>query len=177
MNKLFLLLFLIPMLSSAAPEFIEDDCSVCEKTYPNGHKYVGSWKNGNQTGAGTYTWPDGQKYVGSFKNGMRDGNGAQTYPNGHKYVGSWKNDNQTGVATYTWPNGLKYVGSWKNGMREGVGTQTYVDGEYVGSWKNDKFDSGTMEIIKEGKKHSIVFLDGKELGEKAGQDYLKKKAN
>jgi len=211
------------MLSSAAPEFIRDSCSLCEKTYSNGQKYVGSWKNDEKNGTGTYTWPNGQKYVGSFKNGdangtgtwtwpsgqkyvgsykngKRHGTGTMTYSNGQKYVGSFKNGDENGTGTYTWPrgqkyvgsykngkrhgtgtmtysNGQKYVGSWKNGKRHGTGTYTYVDGKYVGSWKNNEFDTGTREMIHEGKKYSFVFLDGKELSEKEGKDYLQKQAN
>ena len=28
-------------------------------TYPNGEKYVGEWKDGEQNGQGTYTYPNG----------------------------------------------------------------------------------------------------------------------
>ena len=39
------------------------------KTYPDGRKYVGEFKNGLLNGQGTYTNPDGRKFVGEFKDG------------------------------------------------------------------------------------------------------------
>ena len=36
--------------------------------YPNGNKYVGSWKNGKKN-EGTYTWSKGDEYVGEYKDG------------------------------------------------------------------------------------------------------------
>ena len=40
-------------------------------TYPDGHKYVGEWKNGKYNGLGTSTYPDGGKYVGEFNDDKR----------------------------------------------------------------------------------------------------------
>ena len=31
---------------------------------PEGEKYEGEWKDGNEHGQGTYTWSDGRNYVG-----------------------------------------------------------------------------------------------------------------
>ena len=153
MKKLPLLLLLIPMLSLAAPKFTGGDCSFCEYTFPNGQKYVGSWKNSKQHGTGTNTWPNGQMYSGSWKNGKFDGAGTMTLADGQMYVGSFKNNKRHGTGTNTWPDGQKYVGSWKNNKRHGTGTNTWPDGKkYVGSWKNDKpFENSIQQAQEEAK--------------------------
>ena len=68
-------------------------------------------------GQGTYTWPDGSKYVGSWKNEKEHGEGTFTWSDGRKYVGSWKDGKLHGEGTYTWPDGGKYVGMFKDGKR------------------------------------------------------------
>lgn len=141
------------MLSLAAPKFTSGDCSFCEYTYPNGQKYVGSWKNNYPHGAGTQTGPDGTMYTGSFKNGKQDGAGTLALPTGEMYVGSFKNNKRNGTGTNTWPTGEKYVGSWKNDKRHGTGTQTYPNGQmYSGSFKNDKqFENSIQRAQDEAK--------------------------
>ena len=59
---------------------------------PDGGKYVGSWKNGEKNGQGTYTWSDGSKYVGEFKDDKRNGQGTYTSHNGKYIVGEYKDD-------------------------------------------------------------------------------------
>ena len=39
------------------------------RTYTNGNKYVGEWKDGRWDGQGTWIESDGIKYVGEFKDG------------------------------------------------------------------------------------------------------------
>ena len=39
------------------------------RTYSNGSKYVGEFRDGRRHGQGTYTLPSGNKYVGEYKNG------------------------------------------------------------------------------------------------------------
>lgn len=41
---------------------------------------------------GEFTWPDGKKFVGSFKDDKREGLGEIQLPNGKKCVNDWKND-------------------------------------------------------------------------------------
>ena len=57
---------------------IEGDCS-------NGH--------------GTRTWLDGRKYVGEWKDDMHCGHGTHTWPNGEIYKGEWKDDSRHGAGT------------------------------------------------------------------------------
>ena len=104
-------------------------------TYPDGHKYVGEWKDGKEQGQGTFTFPDGNKYVGEFKDGKQNGQGTYTYPDGQKYVGRWKDDKRNGQGTYTYPDGQKYVGRWKDD-KNWNGTLTDKEGKIIGKWKN-----------------------------------------
>ena len=110
-------------------------------TWPEGHKYVGQWKDGKRHGQGTYTWPSGQKYVGQYKDGKYHGQGTMTWPEGQKYVGQWKDDVRAGEGTMAYADGHKYVGQWKDYKRNGKGTMTYPDGrKYVGQWKDGARD-------------------------------------
>ena len=60
------------------------------KTYDNGDKYVGEYKDGKRNGEGTMTYADGSKYVGQWKDGMRNGQGTMTYADGRVEKGIWK---------------------------------------------------------------------------------------
>ena len=108
-------------------------------TYPDGHKYVGEWKNGKYNGQGTSTYPDGRKFVGEFKDGSLNGQGTYTNPDGGKYVGRWKDDKRNGQGTYTYNNGGKYVGEFKDGTpwnlisynKDGKIISKYVNGKEI----------------------------------------------
>jgi hypothetical protein len=42
-----------------------------------------------RSGLGVMIFPDGKKYVGSWKNGKKNGQGTYNNPNGSKYIGRW----------------------------------------------------------------------------------------
>jgi len=48
-------------------------------------------QNKIENGQGTYTYPNGEKYVGEWKDGEQNGQGTETYPDGSKYIGEWRN--------------------------------------------------------------------------------------
>ena len=52
------------------------------KTFTNGDKYVGEFKDEKFNGQGTYTFASGEKYVGEFKDGKYDGRGTYYASNG-----------------------------------------------------------------------------------------------
>jgi len=92
--------------------------------------YKGEWKNGEKwrpNGLGVMTYPDGHKYVGEWKDGEPNGQGTFTSPNGMKYIGEFKDGESHGQGTFTF-NGIKYVGEFKNGKNHGQGTLTYSNG-------------------------------------------------
>ena len=62
------------------------------KTYAEGDKYVGEWKNGKKNGQGTKTSAEGYKYVGEFKDGFCNGQGTMTWADGRVEKGIWKDD-------------------------------------------------------------------------------------
>ena len=92
------------------------------RTFGDGSKYLGEWRNNKRHGQGTYTWDRGRsyKYVGEWRNGKRHGHGTFT-PGplsifaGDKYVGEWRNNKRHGQGTFTYANGRKKEGIWKNG--------------------------------------------------------------
>jgi hypothetical protein len=59
-----------------------------------------------ENGKGSKTFPDGTKYVGEFKNGRREGQGTYTFANGNKYIGEWEDFAAVG-GWYYWPGGHK----------------------------------------------------------------------
>lgn len=84
--------------------------------YPDGAKYVGTWRDGRQDGKGAYTWPDGRVYDGEYKDGIKDGIGTLTWPDGKKYEGQWKNGSFHGTGVYT-VGGRSRTAEFKNGDR------------------------------------------------------------
>ena len=50
--------------------------------YPDGHRYVGHFRNGTFDGMGRMTYPDGKVYEGEYKEGAMHGHGTFTDKNG-----------------------------------------------------------------------------------------------
>jgi len=48
------------------------------KTFTDGGKYRGAFKDGRYNGKGIYTFASGDKYVGEFKDGLPNGQGSET---------------------------------------------------------------------------------------------------
>ena len=94
-------------------------------------------QNKIENGQGTYTYPNGEKYVGEWKDGEQNGQGTYTYPNGDKYVGEFKDDKQNGQGTKSWNDGWKDFGSWKNGEIWN-GTEYDEDGKIWSKYVNGK---------------------------------------
>ena len=61
-------------------------------TYPNGHQYVGEFKDGKNNGQGTFTWPDGKKYIGELKDSKYSGAGVLFKVDGEIQSGTWAKD-------------------------------------------------------------------------------------
>ena len=45
------------------------------KTWKNGSKYQGEWRDDEMNGFGTYTFKSGKNYTGDFRDGNFDGKG------------------------------------------------------------------------------------------------------
>ena len=135
---------------------IEGDCQNGQgtKTYSDGSKYVGEWKDGKCNGQGTLTYSDGTEYVGEWKDGKCNGQGTLTYSDGTEYVGEFKDDDYNGQGTITYSNGAKYVGEWKDGDFNGQGTMTYSNGsKYVGEWKDGGKNGQGTYTFSDGAKY------------------------
>ena len=69
-------------------------------------------------GQGTFEWPDGRKYIGSYKDDKKDGEGQYEWPDGRKYKGLWKNGKQHGEGSfYLTQKKIWKKGIWNNGKR------------------------------------------------------------
>jgi len=135
-------------------------------TYANGDKYVGEYKDGRKHGNGTYTFADGRKVVGEWKDGKMHGQGTATSADGEKFVGEWEDGKMHGQGTYTWPSGSIYVGEWKDDNRNGQGIKTWHSGEkYVGEWKDGKMHGQGTLTYANGDKYVGKYKDGKEHGQ------------
>jgi hypothetical protein len=120
-------------------------------TYPNGNKYVGEYKDGNEHGQGTYIFRNGDKYVGEFKNNSYHGQGTFTRANGDKHVGEYRNGHAYGQGMWMFTDGSKYVGDFKDNMQHGQGTYTYPDGStYVGEWRYGEITGQGKRTFKSG---------------------------
>lgn len=62
---------------------------------------------------GTYVLPDGHKYIGDWKDSMRDGYGTFFWLDGRTYHGEWRDDKRNVYGRYTYPDGTSYEGEWK----------------------------------------------------------------
>lgn len=162
-------------------------------------RYVGTGNNNYgcisgdcENGYGVYRWPDGEKYVGTFKNKLRYGKGTNYWPDGRTYVGVWFNDKmhgygketkgetvlnegfwdagtykgatypkagcisgscQNGYGTLILKSGDRYIGQFKDGKYSGYGTMDFIKGaRYEGEFKNGKFEGeGALTVQDEGK--------------------------
>ena len=111
------------------------------KTYPDGDKFVGEWKDGVRNGQGIFTFGkgkhEGDKFVGEYKDGVRNGQGTYTWTNGQKYVGEWKDEKENGQGTMSLSNGEKFVGEYKDGRPWNI-TGYDKNGNIIGKMVNGK---------------------------------------
>ena len=141
------------------------------RTYANGDKYVGEFKDDIRNGQGTLTYANGNKYVGEYKDGIRNGQCTHTYANGDKYVGEFKDGIRNGQGRYAYANSNKYFGEWKNGKINGQGTFTYgskskwAGEKYVGEFKDGEFNGRGTYTFANGNKYVGEFKDDKKNGQ------------
>ena len=84
-----------------------------KETHP---KYKGKVENEVPNGLGYLIYPNGSRYLGSWKKGKMSGQGSFTYPNGEKFVGEYKRDERWNGTEYdeygnpvsTYKGGIKY---------------------------------------------------------------------
>ena len=98
------------------------------KTWPNGARYHGQFKDDKRNGKGIYIWPDAH-HDGEWQDDTT-GQGVRTWPDGARHDGEWKDGKSTGQGVKTWPNGARYHGQFKDDKRNGKGS-TYGPMEHT----------------------------------------------
>lgn len=135
-----------------------------EKSYDNGDRYVGAFKDGKRHGQGVLTYSNGNKYIGEFREGNYVGKGTFIQADGDKYVGVFSKG-LNGQFTVTYANGDSYVGELKAGKKEGRGALTFANGEkYIGTFKDDKSEGNGALTFTNGERYVGEFRDGKREG-------------
>ena len=142
--------------------------------YPGGAKYIGTFKNYEPDGYGTFFWTNGDKYYGEWKDGKSHGNGTKVWANGRKYLGTFKDDKLHGKGTMFYPDGKKYEGEFINGKRHGEGTFTYTDGRaYIGTFVAGKEKGAGICISEDGETVPCISKTETQTKEFSGKDTKK----
>lgn len=138
-----------------------------QKTFPNGHSYIGTLVDGRMHGEGLYVWQDGSEYKGEFYNGTISGRGEKQWTDGRCYRGSWKQDMMWGKGEMTWPTGESYSGQFWKGEYHGRGTRIKPSGDkYTGDFNNGEQEGeGTFSSATEGWVFVGLWLHGRMYGE------------
>lgn len=71
-------------------------CGKGVRTYPDGSRYDGHWKEGRWHGKGSYDWPSDvdnrPRYEGDFKDGHLHGSGVLTWADGDRFLGQFRHN-------------------------------------------------------------------------------------
>ena len=75
-------------------------------------------------GEGLRTWPNGDRYDGEYRDGQAVGSGKFTYANGDIYEGQFENDRANGFGSFIQQgDGLVRAGMWVDNYQHGHGTE------------------------------------------------------
>lgn len=72
-----------------------------------------------------FLWPDGKKYIGSFKNDKKEGYGELEYSDGRKFRGNWLKNKENGIGEFL-ENGES---NWKKGEWQRGSLVAWLDEE------------------------------------------------
>lgn len=107
--------------------------------WKNGNWHEGDWKNGVQSGNGTfYSIEYRRTDTGTYKDGKRYGKGKMTWADGSWYEGGWNENGRHGKGRdYTVEAKRTDIGDFVNDVRDGYGIMKWEDGDrYEGTWKD-----------------------------------------
>lgn len=92
--------------------------------------------NGYPSGQGARKWLNGDVYEGTFKNGYQSGQGSfECKEGGWTYSGEWQQGKMNSFGMCKWHDGTQYKGQWRNCVKEGQGNLSYSDGSvYTGNF-------------------------------------------
>ena len=97
------------------------------KTWPDGARFDGQWKDDTHQGHGTWRQPDGAEYVGEWSSGKRHGTGTLRFPDGNVFEGQFKAAEMDGIGTFLWASGDADVGTYRADEPTGVGVRWSAD--------------------------------------------------
>ena len=125
---------------------------------PDGHRYVGAFRNGKFHGSGVYFWPDGERYEGDFLDGKFQGNTNWSMANGNRYTGEVRDGKFHGKGVFSRPGGERYEGDFRDGKFYGFGDWKMADGNrYVGDVRDDEFHGCGAYIWTNGEYYAGEF--------------------
>ena len=128
--------------------------------YPNGGKYVGSFKDGKRHGLGSFVFPNGDRFRGYYEKGKRQGYGVYEFTSRERYEGYFHNGKYHHWGLYLFKNGDKYFGQYQHGRRQGRGTLTKKSGErYEGDFSDGKRQGFGACIFADGSRYSGTWED------------------
>jgi hypothetical protein len=148
------------------------------KSYQDGSRYEGTFKDHQPHGEGIFRYPNGDKYEGHFRQGMPHGKGTMHYADGQIQQGHWidgefvgrqaqarkgciDGDCENGSGTYIFSDGNKYVGHFQSGLPHGKGTVFYQDGRrYEGEMANGYLNGYGTLFTKNKRQISGYWKDG-----------------
>jgi hypothetical protein len=83
--------------------------------------YSGPLVTGKAEGRGVRSYANGMRYEGDWRDGRRTGQGVQKWPNGFRYEGGWKDDRASGSGTLVDDTGAAWSGTWLGGCLRRAG--------------------------------------------------------
>ena len=103
----------------------------------SGHRFEGSWENGEMHGRGSCQSPSGRNYTGQWTKGKITGKGTHVYADGLIESGWFQNGKLSGYGERLQPDKVRYEGFFIHGLEEGQGKATYPSGNYFeGLWSS-----------------------------------------
>ena len=122
---------------------VSGDCvdGTGEKTYENGDRYNGTFKDGLPHGSGTFYYVGGTVWQGGYIKGLINGEGEVKYSSGSLYKGNMVNGESNGYGKkYNSKGVLIYEGEWKNNHFNGQRKLYNNDGllSYSGNFKDSE---------------------------------------
>jgi hypothetical protein len=132
----------------------------------NGEVKKGSWVIGKLEGPGEHIFPDGTKFIGTFKNDLLEGEGVIKTPF-YVYKGSVSQSKPLGIGVMTFKDGAEYSGMFQNGNMNGKGTLNTQDYSLVGEFVEGKMSGKGEKHFKQIFHYFGEFYDSMMHGEGA----------
>lgn len=122
--------------------------------------YEGPLVKGKMQGFGTKTYYDGARYQGQWKDDLVSGKGTLYFANGDRHEGQWRRHLANGQGTRYYRNGDRFTGMWRDNRRDGPGVYIYADGRRCeGTWRNDVIVSSTGGTCEERSDADAILKD------------------